>query len=336
MSLEEDVQAIRRGAGIGAVAERRQIGVGGSERALYLQGLLTNDIVGLKAGSGCYAAWLTPQGRMHTDMHVLESGDMILLDVPAAEADATIARLDQYLFSEDVRLELLDGQLAAIWMHGPSAAAVVAGTLSEAASAASWPSYHVSRAFWEASPVIVVRIDQLGAPGYCLYVQPQAAAPLRDALQRAGAKPVSPEAIHACRIEAGYPVFGLDMTGDTIPLEAGIEDRAISFTKGCYVGQEVIIRVLHRGHGRVARRLVGVLVQERVPQAGARILAGQKEVGFVTSAALSPALGPIALGYVHRDFVAPGTTVDVQCADVRVPATVASRPMSVAPLPSRS
>jgi folate-binding protein YgfZ len=338
MTLEDDVRTIRSAAAIGAVDDRRQIGVAGSDRASYLQGLLTNDITGLTAGSGCYAAWLTPQGRMHTDMHVLESGDMILLDVPAAEADATIARLDQYLFSEDVRLELLDGQLASIWMHGPSAAAVLATAVTEAAGADSWSSYHVSRGAWGASPVIVARIDQLGVPGYCLYVQPEAAAPLGDALHRAGAKPVSPEAIRACRIEAGYPVFGLDMTDDTIPLEAGIEDRAISFTKGCYVGQEVIIRVLHRGHGRVARRLVGLRVQEQVPPAGARIVAGQKDVGFVTSAAPSPALGPVALGYVHRDFVAPGTAVEVQSAAVRVPATVASRPMSVTaagePLPT--
>jgi tRNA-modifying protein YgfZ len=328
MSLEHDYHSIRNAAATGAVAERRQIAVAGSDRASYLQGLLTNDITALTPGSGCYAAWLTPQGRMHTDLHVLESGDMILLDVPGAEADAAFERLDQYLFSEDVRVELLDGQLAATWIHGPSAAAVLGTTVSGAAGVDGWPSYHVGRAEWEGSPLIVVRIDQLGVPGYCIYAQPQATPPLAEALQRAGAAPVSQEAIHACRIEAGYPLFGVDMTDDTIPLEAGIESRAISFTKGCYVGQEVIIRVLHRGHGRVARRLVGLRIDGPVPSPGARILAGQKDVGFVTSAARSPVLGPIALGYVHRDFVAPGTTVEVQHADTRMPATVTTRPMA--------
>src|SRR5258707_12007550 len=107
----------------------------------------------------------------------------------------------------------------------------------------------------------------------------------------------------AIRIEAGVPRFGRDMNEDTIPLEAGIEARAISFTKGCYVGQEVVIRVLHRGHGRVARKLVGVrLSGDRVPADGAAIRSGDREIGHVTSAAFSPSLNaPSALGYVHRD-----------------------------------
>ena len=109
------------------------------------------------------------------------------------------------------------------------------------------------------------------------------------------------------------PLFHRDMDEDTIPLEAGIEPRAISFTKGCYVGQEVIIRVMHRGHGRVARKLVGLAIDaDRVPASEALIHAGDREIGRVTSATWSPALNrPIALGYVHRDFVEPGTRVAV-------------------------
>jgi folate-binding protein YgfZ len=109
------------------------------------------------------------------------------------------------------------------------------------------------------------------------------------------------------------PLFGSDMDEETIPLEAGIESRAISFTKGCYVGQEVIIRVLHRGHGRVARKLVGLTLDgEAVPEPGAAIRGGDRQIGAVTSSAFSPALQrPIALGYVHRDFLEPGTTVAI-------------------------
>jgi folate-binding protein YgfZ len=119
------------------------------------------------------------------------------------------------------------------------------------------------------------------------------------------------------------------MTEDTIPLEAGIEDRAISLTKGCYVGQEVIIRVLHRGHGRVARRLVGLRIAGDVPAAGAKITSGERDIGKVTSAARSSTLGSIALGYVQRDFVTPGTEVHVEGANGRSPAVVTARPITV-------
>ena len=115
------------------------------------------------------------------------------------------------------------------------------------------------------------------------------------------------------------------MTTDTIPLEAGIEDSAISLTKGCYVGQEVIIRVLHRGHGRVARKLVGLRVEGPVPPRGAKIFGGDREIGFVTSAASSPRAGTIALGYVHRDFLEPGTAVGIDTGAGRSRAVVTPR-----------
>jgi len=118
----EDGQVLDTGAGIGAVSARAQIAVAGKDRAAYLQGLLTNDIQALTAGTGCYAAWLTPQGRMITDLHVLESGDMILLDVPAELGQSLIERLDQFLFTEDVQLASLTASLRAVWIHGPAAA----------------------------------------------------------------------------------------------------------------------------------------------------------------------------------------------------------------------
>src|SRR6185295_6194817 len=122
MTLQEHDSIIRTGAAIGAIAPRRQIAVAGKDHATYLHGLLTNDIQGLTPGAGCYAAWLTPQGRMLTDIHVLESGAMILLDVPAETVDATLARLDQFVFTEDVRLESLADTLTGLWVHGPRAA----------------------------------------------------------------------------------------------------------------------------------------------------------------------------------------------------------------------
>jgi folate-binding protein YgfZ len=325
--LLDQYRALKEAAAIGAVAARGAIGLAGRDRAAYLHGLLTNDIQALEPATGCYAAWLTPQGRMLTDMHVFESGDMILLDVPADRAEATLQRLDQFLFSEDVQLADLAATLRAVWVHGPAAGPVVERVLSGAHRLGDWPEYRNTRADFDGANVVVARVSQLGVPGFCVYVDPAREQDLRHALQATGAAAVESAAIEAARIEAGYPVFGVDMTEDTIPLEAGIEDRAISFTKGCYVGQEVIIRVLHRGHGRVARKLVALRIDGDVPGAGAAIWSGDREVGAVTSAARSPRLGAIALGYVHRDFVAPGTGVELETPGGRAKAVVSERPM---------
>ena len=333
MSLQHDYTVIHENAALGAVSARRQIAVAGPDRATYLQGLLTNDIVGLLPGSGCYSAWLTAQGRMLTDLHVLQSDGMLLLDVPAEQEEATLARLDQFLFAEDVRLESLASTLAGVWLHGPRAAAVLETVLRGAAGLAGWPDYHHETAAFGDAPVSVARIDQVGVPGYCVFVDAGHEASLRGALEAAGAVTVSAAALTAARIEAGYPVFGVDMDEETIPLEAGIETRAISFTKGCYVGQEIIIRVLHRGGGRVAKRLVALRIEggeDAAAGGGSKVFAGAREVGRVTSAAYSPRLGAIALAYVHRDFVAPGTAVAVEGGAGRMAAQVADRPIGAA------
>jgi folate-binding protein YgfZ len=311
----DDYTRIQEGAAIGATAERRQIAVTGKDRAAYLQGLLTNDIEALTAGTGCYALWLTPQGRMLTDMHVLESGTMIMLDVPAAAEQATLQRLEQFIFSEDVQVASMGDQLAAVWVHGPQAATVLERVLEGVTGLGEWRAYqHATLSFRGGSTgpalrstVSVARIDQLGVPGYCVYLDPSLVAPLTEALEQAGAAVVTAAAIDAARIEAAYPIFGVDMNDDILPLEAGIETRAISFSKGCYVGQEVVIRVLHRGHGRVARKLVLLRFHGEPPPAGSRLHAGTKDVGYVTSAARSPRSGAVGLGYVHRDFVEPGS-----------------------------
>jgi tRNA-modifying protein YgfZ len=323
----DDYLAIREHAALGAIAPRAQIGVGGKDRAAYLQGLLTHDILALTAGTGCYAAWLTPQGRMLTDMHVFESGDMILLDVPADQLQPTLQRLDQFLFSEDVQLADLAGTLRGVWVHGPEAASVVEAVVHGVDGLVAWTEYRNGRAEFGGNSAVVARVDQLGVPGFCIYVAPREETALIEALQRAGARVVNAAALEAARIEAGYPLFGIDMTEDTIPLEAGIEQRAISFTKGCYVGQEIIIRVLHRGQGRVARRLMALRVDGEVPARGAKLFAGAREVGVVTSAAYSPSHGAIALGYLHRDFTAPGMAVEVEHEGARSAATVIESPV---------
>jgi folate-binding protein YgfZ len=165
---------------------------------------------------------------------------------------------------------------------------------------------------------LLVRSDEAGVDGFDFIVDRESFDAVRFALERSGAVPVSDADVEVVRVETGRPRFGVDMDTDTIPLEAGLEDRAISRTKGCYVGQEVIVRVIDRGHGRVARRLIGLTFDAKapIPSFDARISSGNRDVGRITSAVWSPRLArPIALGYVHRDFVAPGTHVNVGSAE---------------------
>jgi folate-binding protein YgfZ len=250
-------------------------------------------------------------------------------------------------------------------LYGPDAAGVLAAVLAGAADPGGpadgeTPEARRARlerlpmnanAIWRVAgaPLIAVRSDDYGVPGYELFggqtgVRPGSppasadlpAFSLLEALRSHGAADVSPETAHVCRVEAGRPEFGIDMDEHTIPLEAGIEERAISMTKGCYVGQEVIVRVLHRGHGRVARRLVGFVGDPGGPlPAGAQRLfaagEGGREIGIVTSAVESPRLGrPIGLGYVHRDFTAPGTLLQASAGEGMAAAklTVAAVPFT--------
>ena len=165
------------------------------------------------------------------------------------------------------------------------------------------------RGHFAGQPAIVTRVTDTGEPGFDIYVERLQADAFSSRLLASGVAALDGETAEAIRIEAGVPLFGRDMDEETIPLEAGIESRAISLTKGCYVGQEVIIRVLHRGHGRVARKLAGLVLDgDSAPASGTPVRVDEREVGQVTSSAMSPALKrPIALAYLHRDFLAAGT-----------------------------
>lgn len=330
MTTNEQYRALIEQAGIGAVTPRHPLSVAGKDRASFLHGLLSNEVRTLTAGSGCYATWLTPQGRMITDVHVFETGDSMLLDVPAEVADATLQRLDQSLFSEDVQLGDLGLRITSLWIHGPRAASVIGTVVPDASGVGEWTEYTHNTFLFAGATARIARVSQLGVPGFCIYAEHGIASELRAALERGGATAIDSEAIDAARIEAGYPVFGVDMTTDTIPLEAGIEDRAISFTKGCYVGQEVIVRVMHRGGGRVARRLMALRFEDGFedgpPQSGVRLFGGDREVGWVTSAARSPRTGAIGLGYVHRESAVAGTRLTVGPGGPGV--VVSERPIS--------
>jgi folate-binding protein YgfZ len=302
---------------------RGKIALTGSDRTSFLHALLTNDIARLTKGTGTYAAYLTPQGRMISDMRVIETGDRIVLDVERSVAGSLAERFDKLVFSEDVQVQDLTDALAEFGVHGPAAPRVV--ELATGADTSSLENQYDNTTIAEGGPAIsgpltVVRDDSLGLTGFDVYVPRRHASELRAKFLGASAVEATDETAEVLRIEAGRPRFEADMDTDTIPLEAGIEDRAISFTKGCYVGQEVIIRVMHRGHGRVARRLVGLqLSGSAVPARGDAISNGEERIGEITSAAGSPLIGgPIALGYVKRAFSEPGTHLRVGQSAARV------------------
>ena len=247
-------------------SDRGRIVVSGADRASYLQGLLTNDVVALKAGQGCYAAYLTAQGRMIADLYVYELGDVMLLSWHGDVKDAVLAKLDQFIFTEDVQLGDVTGHVRADRGRRAGGGARRRARARRACRPTRWralPEHgnlRARRATGERGDrhardrhrrARVRRVRRARAGGRA---QTRARRrPARSKLDAATAE--------AIRIEAGVPLFHRDMDEETIPLEAGIESRAISFSKGCYVGQEVIIRVLHRGHGRVARKLVGLRVR---------------------------------------------------------------------------
>jgi folate-binding protein YgfZ len=315
-------QAARRRVAFLERSSRGRLLVSGSDRASYLQGLLTNDTLALRSGEGCYSAYLTPQGRMISDMWVYELGDVILLSLPGDAKDTVLAKLDQFIFSEDVQLGDVTATFGQVAVVGPDAARVVSLVMDDvpATRLTALPEHGNIRGTIAAQPAIVTRITDVGEPGFDIYLERTGIGALNARLVDAGAAELGPETADVLRVEAGVPEFHRDMDEETIPLEAGIEQRAISQTKGCYVGQEVIIRVLHRGHGRVARKLVGLTLDgNTVPARGSIVKSDQKDVGEITSSVRSIALDkPIALGYLQRDFLAPGTRVSVEGSEAVV------------------
>jgi folate-binding protein YgfZ len=314
----EGYDAAREHAAVYARGPRGLLAIGGRDAVSFLHGILTNDIASLAVGRACYAAYLTPQGRMISDMDVMRRADDLLLDVEPGMGARLAERLDSSIFTEDVSISDLSAQRSSIGVYGPRAGEVLGAVLRDARAGTRLPGLdeHVTNDW------TVLGTDRGGVGGFHVFTNVADAGPLTEALVGRGAARLGELAAESLRIEAGVPRFGPDMTDDTIPLEAGIEARAISTTKGCYVGQEVIVRILHRGHGRVVRKLVSLDIEgDAVPAPGARLMSEGRDAGHVTSAVRSPRLGVVAIGYVHRDFVEPGTRlrlVEPPGADVTV------------------
>ena len=336
--VPDTYDVLHQGAGLIPRADRGRLAFEGADRAEYLQGLLTNDVVGLAVGTGCYTAYLTPQGRILADAEVLNVGDRLLLDVHLDVRAMLVDRFRELVFSEDVQTHDWTDAWTGFAVAGPLAESSVRAAV-DALGADVMPStladHECLVASFSGGAVVIARTDPFGGLGLDLWVERGGAQPLREALLRAGCTEIDRASAEVVRIEAGRPAFPTDLAGEVIPLEAGIESRAISMTKGCYVGQEVIVRVLHRGQGRVARLLTGLTMSDLVapspcPEAGAVLWHGEDRAGHLTSVAFSPKVGSIiALGFVSRGLLDPGTALAVEVEGERCAAVVTPLPFVV-------
>ena len=265
---------------------REQLRVIGPDRVSFVHGMVTNDITGLAEGASCPVAMLTAKGAMVGDGRVLKLPDAVLIDTGAGQGAAVKAFLEKYLISEDAEVQVAS-ELAMIGLLGPAAD----------------PSLVPPGA-------IVATLPGLLGSGHDLLVRREALGEVRAAL--VGLPSISDSTLEVLRIEAGVPRFGVDMTETTIPLEANLE-KALHYNKGCYIGQEVIARATYRG--QMNKKLVGVLLGEHALERGAELFKAEKRVGRVTSVARSEKTRQlIALAYVHRDHLTPGTVLDLPAA----------------------
>jgi folate-binding protein YgfZ len=289
-------------------ADRRFVRVHGRDPVRMVQGLVSNDVAAADEGRAVYAAVLTPKGRMVADVRVLRIADELLLDTDEHAAEPLAAHLRKFVPPLFARFEDATSAWSMIGAYGPRAADAVRAALGVDLADSAQDTI-VTTSLGDAR-VIVLATSYADVAGFDLLVPAAAAATVRGRLVEAGARPAGQATLDVLRIEAGSPKWGAELDETTIPLEAGLRGRAISETKGCYTGQEVIVRILHRGH--VNWLLRGLLLGDAAtPPRGAALVreSGGKQVGRITSAAWSPKHAQtIALGYVRRE-VEPGETL---------------------------
>jgi folate-binding protein YgfZ len=287
--MKEEAEIIRTGAGVIMRPDLRTFELTGVDRVRYLNGMVSNDVTKLSPGTGQLAVKASNKGRIEGMLRIRMREDAILIDVRAVVAAKVFAVLEKFIVMDDCSIRDVSSERDVVAIHGPASKQVLA-------AAGIDPGALEPYAFTRSGEVVVVRDPWLRVDGYELHAPGGPA--LRQRLLDAGAKPISEEAVDAVRIEAGVPIDGVELGEDTIPLEARLE-HAIDFTKGCYIGQEVISRATNLG--QIRHVLVGLdLGGDRPPPRGAKIISSGKETGEVTSAVMSPTLGRmIGMGYVR-------------------------------------
>jgi folate-binding protein YgfZ len=317
-------EAVRRAAGWFRLRDRGLIEVSGGDRVRWLDGMVSNDVTSLRPGSersGCYATVLTSKGRIVADLHILLRDRAFWLETSAAAVPALIEYLERHLVADAVSLSDIGGTVDRLALEGPLAQRVLekaCGSLG-AIEADSWTETRIAEA-----AVAVARYGWSGEDGFQLLAPAGTGNEVACALEAAGSElglvSAGPETLEILRIETGIPAFGAELDETVLPAEARL-DRAVSRSKACYVGQEIVARM--ETAGRVSHLLVGLTVEEGpAPEPGTAVLAGAVAVGEVTSSCWSPLAGPIALAFVRSAHSEAGTAL-----------LAAGRPVRVAPLP---
>lgn len=326
--------ALRSGVGLVDRSYRSRYRVTGPKAAETITGLVTNDVLALAPGHGLYAAALTAKGRVVTDMRIfalpedtLPGG--LLLDVPPRAAAGWAELVRKYVNPRLATCRDESATLRAVGVFGPQARRVISELTGLNATALGiLPTYALATAHVGGAAVIVARVPDLGVEGYEMYAPAEAAGALWEGLRAAGATPAGLDAWEIARVEAGRPEWGLDVDDGSIAQEANLEElHAISYTKGCYTGQEVVARVHFRGHvNRHLRGLHFLPADAPLPPARAPLFdASGKAVGDVRTVVRSPRLGPIALAMLRRE-VEPGDALSARWDGGEAQATARALP----------
>ncbi len=320
-----EYDAVVGSAGVLDVSYAGKLRVTGRDRVRYLHSMLSNDIKSLGPGNGCYAALLSHQGRMESDVFVYAAPEELWLECSPAGRSRLIESLNRFIVSDDVLVEDWTRKLSIVSVQGPRAAEAAGKTTGVSLEPMALLDHRSVKGIPD--PCFLVRRDRTGCGGFDIWASPEdAAAMWQRWVGEERLRPVGHQALDWLRTEAGIPWFGVDMDDRRLPMEMGLTS-ALSYTKGCYRGQEIVARVTHRG--RLDRGFGGIaLGTSDPPPAGAEIRADGARIGEVTSATFSPALGSVlALGILKLEFLQPDQPVEVLDRDTAVPGRVVGLPL---------
>ncbi|MCM3874621.1 MAG: aminomethyltransferase family protein [Pyrinomonadaceae bacterium] len=321
------------GAGLIDLSPRGRFQVSGSEAVQFLNGLITNDMKTLGENRWMPAAFPSVQGRLIASVRVVRKPDdatgkkpvpVFLIDTEPATSVAVFKTIERFTLAGDFHVVDLTSQTALMSLQGKRAHDVIRSVTGD--SACELSAHGGSQVEWQQTSLTVLRATHTAEDGFDIFVSAAQATSLWGAFVQAGATPVGQDALDRLRIEAGVPRYGTDMDETNVVTETNL-DEAVSYTKGCYIGQEIIARIKYRGH--VAKKLVGLVFDRgrKIDKDAIIKSTDDKEIGRITSHTLSPHLGnTIALGYVKYDYLAPGTEVRVTSSQGDLQAKVVELP----------
>ena len=306
-----EYEVVREG-GAGLIdlsASRGRIRVSGSEAPMFLNGLITNDVKNLAENRWIPAVFPTVQGRLIGAVRVIRGSEpAFLIDTETASHEGVLKTVSRFTLAGDFKVSDLTADTALLTLQGQGAAEILSKVFDQAAS--DLPEGGVVQTTWQSVPVTILRASHTGEDGFDFVIDSSRKAELQQALEDGGAQPIGEDTFEILRVEAGIARYGQDMDETNVVPETNLDD-AVSYTKGCYVGQEIIVRIKHRGHP--AKKLTGLRFEtDQQIETGALIRSTEnQEIGRVTSAVISPKRGSIGLGYVRYEFLAEGTRVIV-------------------------